>query len=83
MTDRRATTFQGSGDRWANLEALGAAAGRKPPNKPPKMSSGRRRNLLRTLAVVLTLVVCWPGGARVGLPYADRWSARASGRCPA
>jgi hypothetical protein len=31
VTDRRATTFQGSGDRWANLEALGAAAGRKPP----------------------------------------------------
>jgi hypothetical protein len=31
VTDRRATTFQGSGDRRANLEALGAAAGRRPP----------------------------------------------------
>jgi hypothetical protein len=31
VTDRRATTFQGSSDRWANLEAIGAAAGRRPP----------------------------------------------------
>ena len=69
MTDRRATTFQGSGDRWANLEALGAAAGRK----PPKMSSRRRRNLLRTLAIVLALVVVLAGaGALYGYRYADR-----------
>ena len=27
MTDRRATTLRASSDRWANLEALGAAAG--------------------------------------------------------
>ena len=69
MTDRRATTFQGSGDRWANLEALGAAAGRK----PPKLSSRRRRNLLRTLAIVLALVVVLAGaGALYGYRYADR-----------
>jgi LCP family protein required for cell wall assembly len=69
VTDRRATTFQGSGDRWANLEALGAAAGRK----PPKMSSRRRRNLLRTLAIVLALVVVLAGaGALYGYRYADR-----------
>jgi hypothetical protein len=69
VTDRRATTFQGSGDRWANLEALGAAAGRK----PPKLSSRRRRNLLRTLAIVLALVVVLAGaGALYGYRYADR-----------
>jgi LytR_cpsA_psr family len=56
VTDRRATTLRASSDRWANLEALGAAAGRKPP-RPPKMSSRRRRNPLRTLAIVLVLVV--------------------------
>ena len=73
MTDRRATTFQGSSDRWANLEALGAAAGRKPPSKPPKISSRRRRNLLRTLAIVLALVVVLAGaGALYGYRYADR-----------
>ncbi|HEV3013990.1 MAG TPA: LCP family protein [Actinomycetota bacterium] len=75
MTDRRATTFQGSSDRWANLEALGAAAGQRPrPSKPKRsMSSRRRRNLLRTLAIVLTLVVVLAGaGAVWAYRYADR-----------
>ena len=82
MTDRRATTFQGSNDRWANLEALGAAAGRKPqraskPSRPPKMSSRRRRNLLRTLAIVLVLVVVLAGAGAV---YAYRYTDRLVGK---
>ena len=78
MSDRRATTFPGSGDRWANLEALGNAAGRRPPRatkdpKPGRMSPRRRRNLLRTLAIVLVLVVTLAGaGALYGYRYADR-----------
>ena len=78
MTDRRATTFPGSSDRWANLEALGAAAGRRPSKagqdrKPGRMSPRRRRNLLRTLAVVLVLLVVLAGaGALYGYRYADR-----------
>ena len=81
MSDRRATTFPGSGDRWANLEALGHAAGRRPRRaakdpkdpKPGRMSPRRRRNLLRTLAIVLVLVVALAGaGALYGYRYADR-----------
>lgn len=77
MTDRRATTVRASSDRWANLEALGAAAGRPPKlrkaPKPPKISSRRRRNLLRTLAIVLVLVAVTAGaGAVYAYRYADR-----------
>jgi LCP family protein required for cell wall assembly len=69
VTDRRATTFPGSSDRWANLEALGDAAGRK----PGRMSPRRRRNLVRTLAIVVVLLVVLAGaGALYGYRYADR-----------
>jgi len=69
VTDRKATTFPGSRDRWANLEALGHAAG----PKPGRMSPRRRRNLLRTLAIVLVLVAGLAGaGALYGYRYADR-----------
>jgi LCP family protein required for cell wall assembly len=80
VTDRRATTFTGSRDRWANLEALGAAADRRPGKAPRQrrsprrpMSPRRRRNLTRTLAVAAALVVVLGAvGAVVGYRYADR-----------
>ena len=75
MTDRRAT-LPGSSDRWARLEALGAATGRRPKD-PRGMSSRRRRNLLRTLAIVVALLVVLAGaGALYGYHYADRLVAK-------
>jgi len=80
VTDRKASTFPGSSDRWANLESLGRAAGdpsRRSPRqrrKPkPPMSRRRRRNLMRTLAVAVAVVVIVGAvGAIVGYRYADK-----------
>jgi LCP family protein required for cell wall assembly len=71
VTDRRATTFPESRDRWAKLEAMGAAVDRRPRKR--SMSSRRRRNLLRTLVIGVALVVAMAGaGALFGYRYADR-----------
>jgi LCP family protein required for cell wall assembly len=81
VTDRHATALPGSSDRWANLEALGAAAGRRPngqgPRGPRGMSSRRRRNLLRALAIVVALALVLAGAvALYGYRYADRLVAK-------
>jgi LCP family protein required for cell wall assembly len=74
LTDRRATTVPQTGDRWANLEALGRAAGGRGPDRPRQpMSSRRRRALKRTLVVAVAMVVALAGvGALLGYRYADR-----------
>jgi LCP family protein required for cell wall assembly len=83
VTDRRTSTLGGSTDRWANLEALGRAAGprgggrrREPPRgiSPRRgMSPRRRRNLLRTLVIALVLVVALvAAGAVAGYRHVDR-----------
>ena len=71
MTERRSTTVSSPADRWANLEALGRAAQRRPPQRP--MSPRRRRRLTRTvvLTVVMVLGLC-AAGAFLGYRYADR-----------
>jgi hypothetical protein len=88
VTDRRATTFPGSSDRWANLEALGGAAGRRPTKagtdggdrQPGRMSPRRRRNLVRTLAIVVVVLLVRAPCTATATPTA--WSPRASGRWP-
>jgi LCP family protein required for cell wall assembly len=78
VTDRKASTFPGSSDRWANLESLGRAAGdpsRRPPRqrRKPKPPMSRRRTLMRTLAVAVAVVVIVGAvGAVVGYRYADK-----------
>jgi LCP family protein required for cell wall assembly len=71
VTERRSTTATTPDDRWANLEALGRAAQRRPPRRP--MSPRRRRRLTRTIVLVVVLVVAMcSAGAWVGYRYADR-----------
>jgi LCP family protein required for cell wall assembly len=71
VTERRSTTISTPDDRWANLEALGRAAQRRPPRKP--MSTRRRRRLTRTAALAVVLVVAMAAaGVWFGYRYADR-----------
>jgi LCP family protein required for cell wall assembly len=83
VTDRRHSTLRASNDRWAALEALGRAAGQRDTGGEPgngkrreprrSMSPRRRRNLLRTLAIVLGLVVALAAAGTVAAyRYADR-----------
>jgi LCP family protein required for cell wall assembly len=71
VTERRSTTISTPDDRWANLEALGRAAQRRPPRRP--MSTRRRRRLTRTAVLAVVLVVAMAAaGVWFGYRYADR-----------
>jgi LCP family protein required for cell wall assembly len=71
VTERRSTTVSTPDDRWANLEALGRAAQRRPPRQP--ISPHRRRRLTRTVVLAVVLVVALAAaGAWAGYRYADR-----------
>jgi LCP family protein required for cell wall assembly len=71
VTERRSTTVSTPDDRWANLDALGRAAQRRPPRQP--ISPRRRRRLTRTVVLAVVLVVALgAAGAWAGYRYADR-----------